>query len=122
MEKIVVTRHAALVEFLREIGLISEDTPIISHARVEDVRGKHVIGVLPLALAVEARTVTEVPLHIPQELRGKELSLDEVRMYAGAPVRYTVYRTEELLDVVASESAYLTGASIAHMDEELEQF
>ena len=89
--KLVVTRHPALVEYLKETGLISDgDYELIAHATVEDVKGKDVIGVLPINLAAEAASVTDVPLNIPAERRGQELGLSEVRAYAGPPRKYVV--------------------------------
>jgi len=90
---ICVTRHPALVEYLREIGLLCETDPcpIIAHASPDDVRGKVVCGVLPLHLAAEAEMVVEIPLEIPAELRGQELSLEQVRSFA-KPAR--TYRVE----------------------------
>ena len=88
--EIVVTRHPALVDYLVEEGVIPEGTPVIAHAATEDVRGKDVIGVLPLSLASLANTVTEVKLDIPAEKRGQELSLEEVRAYARGIVTYEV--------------------------------
>lgn len=88
--KTVITRHPALVQHLIEIGLISPDSAVIAHATAEDVRDKHVIGVLPLSLAAEAASVTEIPMNLPAELRGKELTIEQVRRFAGKPVRYCV--------------------------------
>jgi putative CRISPR-associated protein (TIGR02620 family) len=88
--KLIVTRHAALVKYLLTEGIVSKDTPIVSHATEEMVKGKHVIGVLPLRLAFLAERVTEVPLDIPAEKRGKELNLEEVQKYAGKPTTYAV--------------------------------
>ena len=87
---VVVTRHESLVEYLREINLISEDTPVISHANPEQVQGKDVIGVLPLSLAVLAHSVTEVPLALAPEDRGKELSLERVKEIARSPKTYYI--------------------------------
>ena len=87
---IVVTRHPALVSYLQEQGLVPAGVPVISHATPEQVRGRYVIGVLPLSLASLAESVTEVPLSLPPELRGVELSLEQVRQYAGRPVTYQV--------------------------------
>jgi putative CRISPR-associated protein (TIGR02620 family) len=89
-ETVVVTRHLGLVEYLLELGLCSSSVNVISHATVEDVKGKHVIGVLPLSLAVAAESVTEVPMRIPAELRGQELSLEQMRVYGGSPRTYRV--------------------------------
>jgi len=96
METIVVTRHEALVKYLREIGLIDENTPVIAHATPEQVRGKHVIGVLPLHLAALVAQVTEVPLRVPPELRGQELTLEQIRKYAGEPQTYQVWTRPQL--------------------------
>ena len=90
---IVVTRHKALVQFLVKRKMIGANTPIIAHATEKDVRDKDVIGVLPLRLAALAASVTEVPMDIPAELRGQELSLEQVEAFSGEPVKYTVGRT-----------------------------
>lgn len=87
---IVVTRHQALVDYLVEIGLISHDTPVLSHVSADDVRGRHVIGVLPLHLAALADRVTEVPLALTPADRGKELALERIREIAGTPTTYVV--------------------------------
>jgi putative CRISPR-associated protein (TIGR02620 family) len=89
-DTVVVTRHKALVEFLIETKRIPAETPVLSHVTSKDVEDKHVIGVLPLHLAALAATVTEIPLDIPAELRGKELDLEQVRQFAGDPVKYSV--------------------------------
>lgn len=88
METVIVTRHPALVEYLREIGVKIET--VIDRATAEEVRGRHVYGVLPLHLAAEARRVTTVPLDVPAELRGQELTLEQVRQFAGALQTYEV--------------------------------
>lgn len=90
METVVVTRHKGLVVYLQELGLTTPDTPILEHATPDLISGKHVIGVLPLWLAACADQVTEVPINIPVELRGQELSADQMREWAGVPVTYTV--------------------------------
>lgn len=88
--QLVVTRHPALVEYLREIGLADEGTEVISHATPDVVRGKRVCGVLPHSLSALCETFTEVPLVLPPELRGKELTIEEIRKHAGDPVTYRV--------------------------------
>lgn len=90
MSKVVVTRHEALVEYLKEINLVSDGVEVISHATPEAVTGKDVIGVLPLRLVALAKSITEVPLALPAELRGCELTIEQVRKYAGEPVIYSV--------------------------------
>lgn len=89
---IVVTRHTALVDLLIERGLIDSGTPVISHATPEQVTGRDVIGVLPLSLAALANSVTEIPLALTPELRGRELDLETLRSIAGEAVTYRVIR------------------------------
>lgn len=107
-DTIVVTRHKALVEFLIETGMVTAETPVLSHVTSKDVADKHVIGVLPMHLAALAATVTEIPLYIPSELRGKELDLEQVRQFAGDPVKYSVRKEEDV-----KHFAYLLGNIVA---------
>ncbi len=107
---VVVTRHPALVQFLVEQGIVDKKTPTINHATVNDIEGKHVIGVLPMHMAAMALTITEVPLNIPAELRGKELSLEEVKEFAGEPVKYSV-RTEKQVIKHAAGTSDLVAAN-----------
>ena len=53
------------------------------------------VGVLPLHLAAEAIEVWEVPLTVPAELRGVELTLQQVRQYAAPVRRYRVHALGE---------------------------
>jgi hypothetical protein len=88
---IIVTRHPALVQVLAEdYGYVG---PVLAHATAADVRGKCVVGVLPLHLAAVAESVTEVTLNLPPELRGKELTVEEVRKHLKG---LTTYRVEEV--------------------------
>lgn len=91
-ETIVVTRHGSLVEYLKEQGIISDNVEVIEHANPKVVKGKHVIGVLPHSLSSLTKSYTEVPLSLPPELRGIELTLEQIRQYAGEPNTYKVYK------------------------------
>jgi len=84
---LIVTRHAGLVEVLRALG---STAPVIPHATADDVRGKAVLGVLPMHLAQHAYSVTEIALDLPPELRGKELTADQVRLYMRGAHEYRV--------------------------------
>jgi len=86
----IVTRHPGLVEYLKQEDMIGEDVKVLTHASTQDVQNKHVLGVLPHSLSCLTKTFTEVPLSLPPELRGKELSAGDVRKYAGHPVTYRV--------------------------------
>ena len=93
LETIIVTRHRAQVSHIRELGLAGTEAPVVAHVKPEEIQDKHVVGVLPLHLAALAAQVTVVPLFVPQELRGVELSLDQVRQYSGEPATYVVTQT-----------------------------
>jgi putative CRISPR-associated protein (TIGR02620 family) len=90
METVVVTRHHGLIEYLRAEGLAPADCEVIDHATPDAVRGKRVIGVLPLWLAAEAAEVVEIPMSIPPELRGVELTAEQTAEHAGEPRTYRV--------------------------------
>lgn len=93
--KLIVTRHPALVELLRERGIVDRDVQVIAHATADEIQGKHVFGVLPLSLAAEAARVTEIELRLTPELRGKELDLQTLREIAGPARTYVVTREGE---------------------------
>lgn len=91
LETVVVTRHPSLIAHLRSKGMIPANTKIISHINApEEIRGKHVIGVVPLHWAALAERVTEVPLDLPAEARGRELSIEEIERFARTPRTYKV--------------------------------
>jgi len=90
MQILIVTRHHGLVEFLaRYIGSGHE---VVAHATADKVKGRDVWGVLPLHLAAECGRFTEVPLDLPQDLRGKELTCEQVERYCSKPVTYEIVR------------------------------
>ena len=90
--EVVITRHPSLVNYLEEMGLTSKNVQILSHASPDDVRGKNVCGVLPHSLSCLTASFTEVPLVLPAELRGVELTSEQIRKYAAPPVTYIVRR------------------------------
>lgn len=94
---IIVTRHPHLVTVLRERGLASEATPVLTHvdspSQVEEL---HVAGVLPHHLSCRAASVTEIPMRWTEADRAAmqrgDVDLDGTRRAAGDPVTYTVHR------------------------------
>ena len=71
-------------------GLIPDDAEVVAHATAEAVKGRRVWGVLPHSLSCLTASFSEVPLDLPAELRGKELSAAQVAAHAGVPVTYKV--------------------------------
>lgn len=93
---LIVTRHQGLVDYLLNEKVITgtEMPEMISHVADPAVLdGKRVLGVLPLSLAVRCASVTELVLDLPAELRGKELSVDQLREYSRG---LKTYRVESL--------------------------
>jgi putative CRISPR-associated protein (TIGR02620 family) len=102
---VIITRHAGLENFLASLGITGT---VISHATEEDVTGKQVVGVLPLHLAERAASVTSVDMQLPAELRGVELSEEQVRRHFVGLTTYKVMTAANLNRLVYEEaqSAY----------------
>lgn len=88
---IVITRHTAFVDHCRNIGLIDDNPTVVAHASPDVMVDQDVItSGLPLHLAALCRTVTTVPLNLPAELRGVELTVEQVAAYAEEPQTFSV--------------------------------
>lgn len=74
---VIVSRHAGAIEWLKRQGITGE---VISH--VDDpaqIRGRIVIGNLPLHLAAEASIIGSIELpNLRPDQRGKDLTADEM--------------------------------------------
>lgn len=90
MNKLVVTRHPAMVQYLKEIGIVTKNVEVVTHASEDLVTDRDVVGVLPHSLSCLTRTFTEVPLFVPAELRGTELTIDQIRTFCRPAVTYKV--------------------------------
>ena len=95
---IVVTKFKAMVPYLQEKGILTGDYQVVEHVKHHsEVQGRDVIGVLPNYISCHARTVMEIPLVLPPELRGsKELTLEEIKKYAKPPVTYVINRLKSV--------------------------
>jgi putative CRISPR-associated protein (TIGR02620 family) len=85
---LIVTRHAALVEWLATQGFTGE---VKAQVTADDVRGRRVIGVLPLHLAAEAAEVVAVDmpgLTLEQRRQINDLTCAEI---AAAGAKLTAY-------------------------------
>lgn len=97
---VIVSRHAGFVALLAEKGISGR---VIAHATADDVRGRIVIGALPLHLACLARKVGTLEMNIPANMRGLDLSVEECRILTeGKEIDWFVVRTldgqQKLLD------------------------
>lgn len=89
--KVLVTRHEALVQYFVNMRITFDK--VITQATAEDVTGNDVYGVLPLHLASLANTVTTIDMNLPVEMRGKELSLEDIKKYI---VDISTYKVEKI--------------------------
>lgn len=91
---LIVTRHPSLVDYLRELRIVTGETRVIEHATSDDVRGKHVIGILPHHLSALAATITEIPMRTTmadrEAMQRGDLPIERLREIAGEPITYTV--------------------------------
>lgn len=90
MYDLVVTNNNALLIYLHSMKIVDPFTPVKYPVTAKDVIGKRVIGKLPHKLSCEALSYTEIPLHLPPELEGLELILEDYKRYADKPVVYKV--------------------------------
>jgi hypothetical protein len=95
LKQIIVTRHPALIEYLKNNGHVSNNVEHLSHANREDIEGTHVFGILPLWLACHCAKLTEVQLRLPPEKRGIELSVKDIEFYAVKPRTYKIREVKE---------------------------
>jgi len=94
---VVVTRHSAFVALCVERGLCTPDVKVLAHATFGDILGRRVItSGLPLHLAVECEAVVTIPLTIPPDLRGKELTVEQMRKHAEPTATFIVSRAVAL--------------------------
>ncbi len=90
MDTVIITRHKGAVEWLRLRGITGT---VIEQAAENDVRGKRVIGALPMNLA--ALTASYVTIDMPKlklEDRGKDLSPEEMDERGATMIEYVVKR------------------------------
>lgn len=93
---VVITTQPALVEYLRELGMADNWTRVIQRVTPDDIRDLRVVGTLPLSLAAIADRVTEIPIIGPPELRGRRLTIAQIKLYACAPLTYRVRQIEPM--------------------------
>lgn len=88
---LVITRHPALVQYLREQGHIGDEARVIDQATDDDVRGQHVIGILPIRLAALCASYSECSLVLAPQDRGvTDLTIERVREIAQPIATYRV--------------------------------
>jgi len=85
---VIVTRHSGQIKWLSQQGI---EGVVIAHATEDDIKGKDVIGNLPLHLASLANTVTSVDLpNLPPNLRGQDLTPQQMNEAGAILKKYKV--------------------------------
>ena len=75
---VLVSRHKATIEWLRNEKHFSEDIRVLSHiSSPDEIEGKIVIGNIPIHLAHYAKEVWNVTIDLPPELRGSDLTYSQ---------------------------------------------
>ena len=86
---LLVSRHRALREYLREVGVGCDADPVLfGEVAGNRTYGLNVTGRLPLPLAADARTVLWAGMKPQPGDLGCELSLEELRELVTALVMY----------------------------------
>ncbi len=94
MNSIIVSRHPAAIQFIRETANLPDDVPVLAQASTKDVEGKIVYGNLPLDLAASAAEVHAV-LFSGTPPRGAEYGLEEMRASGAHLQTFIIKRKEE---------------------------
>lgn len=102
---VIVTRHPAVAQFIKECLPEFEDAPVLTSATPDDVRGKVAAGNLPLHLARFARLVITVEFHGDPPQCG-EYTIDDMRTAGAYLGQYVVYA------VVGQEPTYPDGSRV----------
>ncbi len=95
MATVIVTRHNGLIQWLKNHGIEGQVIPHVESP--EQIRGKDVIGVLPLSLASVTRSIWTVDMDLPPEARGKDLSPEEMDRFGAHLMKYEV-REGDVID------------------------
>ena len=93
--KYIVTRHKGAVEWIREHYPIFNRFVVIPHITEEQVKGSIIIGTLPVNLAVLAKEYWHLSMMIPMEMRGKELTLEDMEEFGCQIVKYKIEKADQ---------------------------
>lgn len=100
MSYIIVSRHRAAVEYIREVLPHFKNVPVLEQATASDVRGVTVAGNLPLQLACLASSVYSVEFDGTPP-RGQEYTVADMRAAGARIVQYKVFTMERFMEYTA---------------------
>ena len=120
MTRLIITRHAGAVEWLRRRGIEGE---VIAHATPDQVRGRICYGVVPLNLAALAAEVWTIDMpDLQASDRGRELTPEEMDGRGAELACYVVLPTNRE-DLIRKLNAHAdaNGMALANLAEVLEE-
>lgn len=95
MKRIIVSRHPAAIEFIRNELPEFSDAPVLASASADDVRDAHVAGNLPLDLAAEARVVRAIVYPAGRAPRGAEYTVEQMYECGAAIKSFYVFAAQD---------------------------
>ena len=91
VDRVVIAHNPALFSLFVELGIARPGDLYLKKALVKDIRGKHVIGHIPIYMAALAERTTIVHLVLPPQYKDDpELPLEVLRQAAKSATTYTV--------------------------------
>ncbi len=117
---LVVTRHQAFVDYLLKHNMIEPDCQIIKKATPENVKGRNVIGILPLCLTQYCESYTEMRLDLPYKLAGRDLVVDDFEKHFNSMGTYRVFPYDKFKE--REELFHNLISYICDSDDEWESF
>ena len=92
---LIVTRHNATVEWLKSTMLDDDVIVVTAHYTPRLAEGfDYVVGILPIQLVAElcAEGIRyyQVTMDVPEEFRGKELTVEQMDQFGARLVQYNV--------------------------------
>lgn len=92
---IVITRHEDTIRLLKEKGIITENDTILDHVdNIEQIKGKTVLGTLPIDLASYCEKILFTKWDIPLEARGRDWTYEETKKFFNGISEYKVIKLE----------------------------
>jgi len=81
METKIVTRHAGAMEWIAKHHLEFGDAEVIAHADVGDLKGRRIIGMLPIHMAAMCKEYWHLEMTVPADRRGTEISCEDMENF-----------------------------------------
>ena len=97
MKVLIVTRHTATVEWIKSTLLPSDEVSVVAHYApgMED-SFDYVVGILPMNYVADMYVRNpkiryyQVSMEVPEEFRGKELTIEQMDKFHASLVPYYV--------------------------------